>query len=120
MLPMSMAVTARRAGLVAATASLVLMSMLGVSVSGAMSSPREGGVAIVFAPGVASDDTVRRVLAAGALPVRQGGAANVAIARIDEPATVARLYAAGAWLVVGMAIANGCGPEAGSPNRRSI
>lgn len=107
--------TVRAARLVAALA-LVVASVFGLSVAAALSAPSDGGVAVVFGPGVVGDDAIRRVLAAGALPVRQGGTDNVALARIDDAATIGRLYASGAWLVFGVVIAGGCGPQAANSN----
>jgi hypothetical protein len=96
--------------LAAGVVLLILASTFGIAIASGFAAGDARGVGVVFAPGVTADEALRRVLAAGAMPMRAGAASNVAIAWVDGPGTVAGLYRAGAWLVIGGAVAPGCAP----------
>jgi hypothetical protein len=68
----------------------------------------ERGVAVIFAPWTAPDQTLTRTVEAGARFVRFGGPGFVAVAIPDSPDYPARVRAAGAWLIVDPKIVAAC------------
>jgi hypothetical protein len=68
----------------------------------------EAGVAVIYAPWTAPEQTLARTVEAGARFVRFGGSDFVAVAIPDGPDYPARVRAAGAWLIVDPKILAAC------------
>jgi hypothetical protein len=93
---------------------IAALAVLSIAALGATArfalAPRspELGVAVIFAPWTAPEQTLARTVEAGARFVRFGGLSFIAVAIPDGPDYAAHVRAAGAWLVVDPKIVTAC------------
>ena len=88
----------------------VFMTLFSAALAGAASLrvPADGMVGIVFSPGLSSEEGIRRVVAAGGLPIDVGAFDNIMVAWAESPTFQSRIEDEGAWLVVDPRGFGGC------------
>ncbi|MEM8952129.1 MAG: hypothetical protein AAGC99_22705 [Pseudomonadota bacterium] len=80
----------------------LLITLFSAALAGAASvgASENGKVGIIFPPGVSSEEGLRRVIAAGGLPIDVGAFDNIVIAWAESPAFQTLIKNEGAWFIV--------------------
>ncbi len=73
-----------------------------------LAAPESGKIGVVFAPGLASDEGVRRVISAGGLPIDVGLFDNIVVAWAESAAFQHRIQDEGAWFLIDPQGFGGC------------
>jgi len=87
---------------------------------GLLPSNPAAGVAVVYAPWTAADETMARAVGAGARFVRFGGFDFIAIVMPDGPDYVDRVLAGSAILAVDPQVLAACLPATASPKEKAL
>ncbi|MEZ5934324.1 MAG: hypothetical protein R3F54_20770 [Alphaproteobacteria bacterium] len=89
-------------------ALLITLSSAVLAGATSLGAPASGKVGIVFSPGLPEAEAVRRVVAAGGLPINVGAFENIVVAWAESPGFPSRVRDEGAWLVVDPQSLGGC------------